>query len=247
MSKVDVIIPARLDSHRLPNKVLLDMGGKPMIQRVYESAEVAFGSFINCVYIAVDSQKLFDECVKFTNNVILTSNQHKNGTSRIIEALKTTNSDFVINVQGDEPFVTNDIIQKVAYKLLERESQIVSAYSLIKNYEDFINQNLVKVVIDKSSNALYFSREPIPHYVNEIDFHKAPPKKHYGIYGYSADFLNQLKDMDELTLSNIESLEQLKFLENGFKIKMIEIESFHKGIDTIDDYNLALEYLKLNK
>jgi 3-deoxy-manno-octulosonate cytidylyltransferase (CMP-KDO synthetase) len=239
MSKVDVIIPARLDSHRLPNKVLLDMGGKPMIQRVYESAEVAFGSFINCVYIAVDSQKLFDECVKFTNNVILTSNQHKNGTSRIIEALKTTNSDFVINVQGDEPFVTNDIIQKVAYKLLERESQIVSAYSLIKNYEDFINQNLVKVVIDKSSNALYFSREPIPHY--------APPKKHYGIYGYSADFLNQLKDMDELTLSGIESLEQLKFLENGFKIKMIEIESFHKGIDTIDDYNLALEYLKLNK
>jgi 3-deoxy-manno-octulosonate cytidylyltransferase (CMP-KDO synthetase) len=83
--------------------------------------------------------------------------------------------------------------------------------------------------------------------VNEIDFHKAPPKKHYGIYGYSADFLNQLKDMDELTLSGIESLEQLKFLENGFKIKMIEIESFHKGIDTIDDYNLALEYLKLNK
>ena len=236
--QIDIIIPARLNSSRLPRKVLLKLGDKTMLERVYNNVKILEGNLINKIFIAVDSEEVFECASSFCSrdNIIITSEQHINGTSRIKEAISQTNSEFVINLQADEPFLEPKSILPLLEIINSQDIEIVSTYSKIKGVEEFNDPNVVKVILDKFDYALYFSRSPIPFFRNLDLFKNAYPLKHNGIYAYNRLFLEKKLLFSKSSLSEIESLEQLAFLENGFKIKMVEIDSPFKGIDTYEDY-----------
>lgn len=232
--KVVIIIPARLGSTRLPNKVLVDLHGKALIQRTYEACKGSM--LVDDIYIAVDNQQVFDVCRTFTPNVIMTSTEHISGTSRMTEAYLHTGADIIINVQGDEPFIEPTTIDALANALIADERTLIaSAYSEIKNVEEVNNPNIVKVVTDIKSNAIYFSRYPIPYNRDKKEIEPSAFKKHIGIYGYKKEFLADFKNLKTSFLENTERLEQLRFLENGYSIKMIKVDAFEKGIDTEED------------
>jgi 3-deoxy-manno-octulosonate cytidylyltransferase (CMP-KDO synthetase) len=248
--KVIVVIPARLNSTRLPNKVLLDLKGKTVIQRVYEQCKKVKN--IDEVYIASDSIKVKESCKSFTNNIIMTDDTHGSGTDRIAQAVENINCDVVINVQGDEPFIEPSLIENIVNSFVNTDTTMASALHKIKYIEDLKNNNVVKVTIDKNNNALYFSRSIIPHHRDEweslLDHHETIPEplkfyRHLGIYGYTKKFLIKYSKMEPTYLERLEKLEQLRVLENGHKIKMIETEYNSIGIDTQEDYKKALELL----
>ncbi len=234
-----IIIPARLSSSRLPNKVLAKIGNKPMI---IWCAEVA--SKVDDVAIATDSPDVVNICKKYNFNAILTNKNHKSGSDRIKEAsdiLGLDKNDIVINMQGDEPFLEPEILQSVKNELLKnkKEFNMVSCYKEISEL-DAEDPNLVKVVIDQYSNALYFSRSKIPYNRDNVSHIY---KGHIGIYGFdkkSLDIFVSLKGH----LEHIEKLEQLRVIENGYKIKMIKVKTKSFGIDTKDDLQKASEYAK---
>ena len=245
MKKV-IVIPARLDSSRLPKKVLLDLNGKTVLQRVYEQCLKVKN--IDEVYIATDSLEIKEVCETFTNHVILTKSTHQSGTDRIGEAISSIDCDIVINVQGDEPFIEPSLIEALVNSFSNSEISMSSAMSKINNVKDLQNSNVVKVVVDHHNNALFFSRSllPFPRDVKEISIAKEVLEKyqffrHIGIYGYRKDFLLKFVNMEQSYLEKVEKLEQLRALENGFKIKMIEAESSLIGIDTQEDYEEALK------
>lgn len=234
--KTVVVIPARLQSTRLPNKLLLDLGGISIIQRVYLQCLKAKGP--SAVYIAVDTKILQKHCLEFTSNVILTSDTHQSGTDRIAEAAQQINADAIINVQGDEPFIEPDLIDEI-HANLEHE-MMVSAMCEINNIEELENPNNVKVITDINDKAIYFSRSIIPFNRERIDFKKLTFKKHLGIYGYNKKFLLKFSKMKPTYLETTEKLEQLRVIENGFAIKMIVTDTNSIGIDTQEDYDAAL-------
>jgi 3-deoxy-manno-octulosonate cytidylyltransferase (CMP-KDO synthetase) len=249
MKKI-VVIPARLNSTRLPNKVLLDLNGKSVVQRVYQQCKKA--QSIDEVYIATDSQKVKEVCSSFTNNIILTDEKHQSGTDRIAEAISDVDCDIIINVQGDEPFIEPSLIDKLANSFENSNTIMSSAMHKIQKVEELKSPNVVKVTIDKNSNALYFSRSIIPHHRDEwetlLNHHidiPVPLKfyRHLGIYGYTKDFLIKYSQMEQSYLERLEKLEQLRVLENGYKIKMIETNYNSIGIDTQEDYKMALSLL----
>ena len=246
-----VVIPARLNSSRLPNKVLLDLKGKTVVQRVYEQCLKAKN--IDAVYIATDSIKVKQSCEMFTKNIIMTKDTHESGTDRIAEAVQTLECDVIINVQGDEPFIEPNLIEKLASTFDEDNTTMASAMHKIVKVNELKNHNVVKVTVDNMNNALYFSRSIIPHHRDEWDsllnYHENIPEplkfyRHLGIYGYTKDFLLNYSKMEQSYLERLEKLEQLRVLENGYKIKMIETDYNSIGIDTIEDYHKALELLK---
>ena len=245
MKKV-IVIPARLDSSRLPKKVLLDLKGKTVIQRVYEQCLKV--SNIDAVYIATDSLEIKDICDTFTSNVMLTESTHQSGTDRIGEAVAFIDCDIVINVQGDEPFIEPTLIEELVNSFENSEISMASAMSRINDVKDLQNSNVVKVTVDDQKNALYFSRSLIPFprdFKELLSFDKVLEKhvfyRHIGIYGYRKDFLVSYVNMKQSYLEKVEKLEQLRALENGFKIKMIEAKSSLIGIDTQEDYEEALK------
>ena len=245
MKKV-IIIPARLDSSRLPKKVLLDLKGKTVIQRVYEQCLKVKN--VDGVYIATDSIEIKEVCETFTDKVIITKSTHKSGTDRIGEAVSAIDCDIVINVQGDEPFIEPSLIEALVNSFSNSDISMSSAMSKINNIKDLQNTNVVKVVTDLHNNALFFSRSliPFPRDVKEISIAKEVLEKclfyrHIGIYGYRKDFLLKFVNMEQSYLEKVEKLEQLRALENGFKIKMIEANSSLIGIDTREDYEEALK------
>ena len=245
MKKV-IIIPARLDSSRLPKKVLLDLKGKTVIQRVYEQCLKVKN--VDGVYIATDSIEIKEVCETFTNNVIITKSTHKSGTDRIGEAVSAIDCDIVINVQGDEPFIEPSLIEALVNSFSNSEISMSSAMSKISNVKDLQNTNVVKVVTDLHNNALFFSRSliPFPRDVKEISIaneviEESQFFRHIGIYGYRKDFLLHFVNLEQSYLEKVEKLEQLRALENGFKIKMIEASSSLIGIDTQEDYEEALK------
>jgi 3-deoxy-manno-octulosonate cytidylyltransferase (CMP-KDO synthetase) len=245
MKKV-IVIPARLDSSRLPKKVLLDLKGKTVIQRVYEQCLKV--SNIDAVYIATDSLEIKDICDTFTSNVMLTKSTHQSGTDRIGEAVAFIDCDIVINVQGDEPFIEPTLIEELVNSFENSEISMASAISRINDVKDLQNSNVVKVAVDDQKNALYFSRSLIPFprdFKELLSFDKVLEKhvfyRHIGIYGYRKDFLVSYVNMKQSYLEKVEKLEQLRALENGFKIKMIEAKSSLIGIDTQEDYEEALK------
>lgn len=245
MKKV-IIIPARLDSSRLPKKVLLDLKGKTVIQRVYEQCLKVKN--VDGVYIATDSIEIKEVCETFTNNVIITKSTHKSGTDRIGEAVSAIDCDIVINVQGDEPFIEPSLIEALVNSFVNSEISMSSAMSKISNVKDLQNTNVVKVVTDLHNNALFFSRSliPFPRDVKEISIaneviEESQFFRHIGIYGYRKDFLLHFVNLEQSYLEKVEKLEQLRALENGFKIKMIEVSSSLMGIDTQEDYEEALK------
>ena len=248
MKKV-IIIPARLDSSRLPNKVLLDLKGKTILQRVYEQCLKVKN--IDDVFIATDSLEIKESCTKFTENIILTKSTHQSGTDRIGEAIENLDCDIIINVQGDEPFIDPTIIEELLNTFQLNEVLMASAMTRIYDFKDLQNNNVVKVTVDKNNNALFFSRSliPFPRDFQETlqsneSLQKAKFYKHIGLYGYRKEFLQQYIQMEQSYLERTEKLEQLRVLENGFKIKMIETKTNHIGIDTIDDYKEALKKIK---
>ena len=241
-----IIIPARLNSSRLHGKVLLDLGGKTVVQRVFEQCLQVEN--INEVYIATDSEEVFNSCKSFTNNIILTKSNHESGTDRIAEAIQNINCDNIINVQGDEPFIEPSLIEELVSTFETSQTDMISVMHKIKTIKELKNHNVVKVIINNNNEAIYFSRSIIPHHRDEwdtlINKHINIPEelnfyRHIGIYGYKKDFLIKYSNMEQTYLERLEKLEQLRVIENGYKIKMIETEEVSIGIDTIEDYENA--------
>ena len=245
MKKV-IVIPARLDSSRLPKKVLLELKGKTVIQRVYEQCLKVKN--IDGVFIATDSSEIERVCRSFTNHIILTKSSHQSGTDRIGEAVAGIDCDVVVNVQGDEPFIDPNLIEELVHSFDDDQVSMASAMSKIENIKDLHDPNVVKVVVDTQNNAIYFSRAPIPFPMDhqEIIYSNEELKKHnffrhIGIYGYQKDFLAKYIKMEQTNLEKLEKLEQLRVIENGFKIKMIEAATSLIGIYTQEDYEEALK------
>ncbi|MDC3195928.1 3-deoxy-manno-octulosonate cytidylyltransferase [Flavobacteriaceae bacterium] len=245
MKKV-IVIPARLDSSRLPKKILLDLKGKTVIQRVYEQCLKVKN--IDGVYIATDSLEIEGVCRSFTNHIILTKSSHQSGTDRIGEAVAGIDCDIVVNVQGDEPFIDPNLIEELVHSFEDGQVSMASAMSKIENIKDLQDPNVVKVVVDTQNNAIYFSRAPIPFPRDHQEIIRSNEElkkhnffRHIGIYGYRKDFLAKYIEMDQTNLEKLEKLEQLRVIENGFKIKMIEAATSLTGIDTQEDYEEALK------
>jgi len=233
------IIPARFASTRFPGKPLADIGGKTMIERVYEQVS----KILQFVYVATDDKRIFDVVIAFGGKAIMTSDNHKSGTDRCYEAFSKLDEwfDVVINIQGDEPFIQPEQIVELQKCFDETDTQIATLVKPITEKEDFEflnNQNIPKVVINKQNEAMYFSRSVIPFIrgaetKNWTSLH--PYLKHIGIYAYRADILRELTILEQSPLEIAESLEQLRWLENGYRIKVgfTNVETF--GIDTPED------------
>ena len=244
--KVLCIIPARYGSTRFPGKPLVDIAGKSMIQRVYEQAMKSH--LLEKVVVATDHEDIMAEVSRFGGHARMTSLHHNNGTERCLEVLQqeSLHYDYVLNIQGDEPFTSAAQINALV-NLLDGETQLGSLYKKISDPSLIFNPNIVKVVLDSHYQALYFSREPIPHLrgVDKNEWHtKFDYLKHVGLYAYRADILPQIVKLPAGTLEVKESLEQLRWLEHGFKIKLAETETESIGIDTPEDVERALAFLK---
>ncbi len=236
------IIPARYASTRFPGKPLARINGKSMIRRVYEQCLLAGKP--DKIVVATDDERIFNQVQEFGGEVVMTEEEHQNGTSRCVEALsiieeKTGKSfDFIINIQGDEPFINPLQIDKVASLLEKTPVQIATLGKKIDKKEDLFDPNVVKLVTNKDHKALYFSRQPIPH-VREAEMdqwlEKADFYKHIGIYGYKRDVLTEIVALPPGKLEVAERLEQLKWMENGYDIFVdyTDFDSF--SVDTPDD------------
>jgi 3-deoxy-manno-octulosonate cytidylyltransferase (CMP-KDO synthetase) len=242
--KAIIVIPARLKSTRLPRKILLDLGGKPVIQRVYEACLKA--TLHHEIWIAADNDEVFNVCRQFTPNVIMTREDHPSGTDRIAEVIEKIACDLVVNVQGDEPFFDAGIIDRLITALQQSDAVMASVCAPVANIEELNNPNLVKVITDVNNNAIYFSRFAIPFLRDREVEDVSVYKKHMGVYAYKASFLQEFITMPVSFLESTEKLEQLRAIENGYKIKMIEVKGIEKGIDTPADLKLARKKIKEN-
>ena len=231
--KTVVVIPARLESSRLPNKVLLDVNGKSLIQRVWERVKSA--KKIDEIYIATDNQKIVEVVNSFGGNAILTSTKHQSGTDRIAEAVENIDTDLVINVQGDEPLIDPNLIDSFV-ELFKNDYEVyfASAMHRIGTLEDLDNPNVVKVISDLKNNAIYFSRSRIP-FSRDGEISVENYFQHIGIYAYKKDFLLRYSQLPQTYFEKIEKLEQLRAIENGFKIRMVETDYRSVGVDTLED------------
>ncbi|MBI3754552.1 MAG: 3-deoxy-manno-octulosonate cytidylyltransferase, partial [Deltaproteobacteria bacterium] len=230
---VVAIIPARYGSTRLVGKALLDIAGKPMIQWVYERAGKA--RLVHDVVAATDDKRIFDAVKGFGGKAVMTSASHKSGTDRLAEAATNIKCDVVVNVQGDEPLIEPGMIDEAVKPLVDdSEVDMATLKTKILDAEELNNPNIVKVVTDKNGSALYFSRYPIP-YVREQGQEKNIHYKHIGLYVYRKDFLLKFAGLKPTPLEEAEKLEQLRALENGYKIKVVETKYNSIGVDTKED------------
>ena len=238
--KILCVIPARYASTRLPGKPLADIVGKPMIQHVYERSAQA--TIPQQVVVATDDEKVFQAVQQFGGKVVMTSSEHQTGTDRLAEvASKYAEVDVIINVQGDEPLIDPKVIDELAQEFLNDTALQMASVMSIMDTEDYQNPNAVKVVTDINNNALYFSRSLLPYPRVEG---KANVYKHIGIYAYKKDFLLKFAKLEPTPLEQSESLEQLRALENGYKIKMIKTKSKFIGVDSIEDLQTVNELLR---
>jgi len=230
--KVICVIPARFASTRLPGKPLALIAGKPMIQHVYTKACQA--KLPEEVIVATDDQKVADVVKSFGGEVIMTSSEHPSGTDRLAEvALNYPDVDVIVNVQGDEPMITPQVIDALAEAFIKDEKLTMATLKTLMDPEEYDNPNVVKVVTDLHDYALYFSRSLLHYPRKKTEDFKA--YKHIGIYAYRRDFLLQYAALEPTCLEQIESLEQLRVLENGFKIKVLNTDFHGIGIDTQED------------
>lgn len=242
------IIPARYQSTRFPGKPLAMINNKPMIQWVYENVANA----VNEVWVATDDERIFKTVEKFGGKAIETLSTHQSGTDRCAEAANKLSEkidfDVVINIQGDEPFIHPEQIELLK-SCFSSNADIATLIKKINSEEELFNPNRPKVVTDKQQFALYFSRSPIPFVRNEekTDWHlKHDFWAHIGMYAYKKEVLQKISKLKQSELEQSESLEQLRWLENGFKIKTAITEHQSIGIDTPEDLELALQLFKNN-
>lgn len=237
--KTAIIIPARYGSSRLEGKPLLKVNEKPIIQWVYEKAKQAKG--VDAVIVATDDQRIFDAVKAFGGDVEMTSVNHKCGSDRIKEvADRHKDFEYIINLQGDEPMIKVDYIEAVIDGVKNHKADISTLICPIKDKEDVEKPQLVKCVIDNDGFALYFSRSKIPFERNE---NPAPFYGHIGIYGYTRDALVKMTTSAQTPLEIAESLEQLRALQMGMKIKTAIVNEKPVGIDTIEDYEKFKEII----
>ena len=231
------IIPARYASTRFPGKPLIDIDGKTMIQRVYEQACSA--SSLDKVVIATDDTRIIEEVQRFGGDYVLTRADHQSGTDRCAEvAAKITGFDVIINIQGDEPYIDPVQINLLSSCFEDPDVQLATLIKNIHDDDELFNPNIPKVVINSSHQAIYFSRQPIPFIRHEQEKNWAAAHqfyKHIGIYGYTIDALLQITSLQPSSLELAESLEQLRWIENGFKIqtKITALETI--AVDTPED------------
>ena len=242
--KVVGIIPARYASTRFPGKPLALIKGKPMIQRVYEQA---LKSKLDAVVIATDDVRIADAVMDFGGQYVMTSPNHRSGTDRCCEALDLlkTKYDAVVNIQGDEPFIDPKQIDLLVDLIVRDDTSLASLAKRIDDEDELFSPNAVKVVVNQEGNAMYFSRNPIP-FMRNVDRDEWLAKgrfyKHIGIYAYKADVLHQVARMEPSALEQAESLEQLRWLENGLAIRMALSDAENISIDTPDDLHRAEQY-----
>ncbi|MBI4457024.1 MAG: 3-deoxy-manno-octulosonate cytidylyltransferase [Acidobacteria bacterium] len=223
------VIPARYLSQRLPGKVLLPIAAKPMIYWVYQKALQAD---LDAVYVATDHAQIFQAVEDFGGKAILTKSEHTSGTERVSEVAERIAARFFVNIQGDEPLIAPEVIRAVADTVCSGVSPVVSAMVQLHDPEGYRDPTVVKVVANRQGRALYFSRLPIPYY---LDTNRGPYFKHLGIYGYTREFLTSLRCLSDSRLEQAEKLEQLRFLENGVSIHMVQVEHDSVGVDTAED------------
>jgi len=235
------VIPARYASTRFPGKPLIDIGGKSMIQRVYEQCKKT--SVLSDVIVATDDDRIAEHVLSFGGKVIMTAETHQSGTDRCAEVISTYKGkcDAVINIQGDEPFIDPKQIELLASAFNEESTQIVTLIKKIKSEEEVRNPNVVKAISNKNNQAIYFSRSPIPYRRNpgvDITYFK-----HVGIYGYRKQVLAEITQLPMGKLEQAESLEQLRWVENGYSIVLKETDLETIAIDTPDDLDKVLKML----
>ncbi|MBT28947.1 MAG: 3-deoxy-manno-octulosonate cytidylyltransferase [Thalassobius sp.] len=238
------VIPARYASSRLPAKALKNIAGKTMIRRVYEQASKA-KTFAK-VLVATDHQEIYDEVKSFGGEVMMTAAHHNNGTERCKEVVETLSDkfDYVVNIQGDEPFIQPEQLETVC-SILDGNTQLATLVAKIKKSEQLFINSIMKVVFDKNYNALYFSRECIPHLRDvpkEEWIEKGTFYKHVAIYAYRTDILNEIAGLPLSPLEKSESLEQLRWLENGYQIKLGITDLESMSVDTPDDLEKARKF-----
>ncbi len=236
-----IIIPARLNSSRFENKILVDILGLPMVIKTAKQV-----SELDKVVIATDSTKVVDLAKKHGFDAVLTSGEHQSGTDRINEAVNKLNLDedeIIVNVQADEPFIEKEVVQAVinrVEKVIEKDEDVMitSCYKKITS-ELADDPNHVKVVLDEDLNAIYFSRAKVPYHRDH--YSSSSYYGHLGIYGFTKKTLNDFCNLKPSKLESLEKLEQLRAIDNGHTVAMVEVESKSFGIDTQEDLNNALK------
>ena len=243
--KFIAIIPARYASTRFPGKPLAMLGGKPVIQRVYEQATAVLGE----AYVATDDERIFQAVEAFGGRAVMTRSDHRSGTDRIEEAAEKiqTNADVIINVQGDEPFIQASQIKTLMHLFDDPTTQIGTLGKRFETMEAAKNPNSPKIVCDRRGFALYFSRSVIPFVRGKEEstwMEHYPFLKHLGIYAYRRKALHEVTQLAQTPLEIAESLEQLRWLENGYRIRVGITDVETVGIDTPEDLQRAEEFLK---
>lgn len=243
--KILGIIPSRYGSSRFPGKPLIDLAGKSMIQRVYEQAKKC--ADFTTVVVATDDQRIYDHVMHFGGEVLLTSQHHKSGTERCGEVIKDYAAyDIVVNIQGDEPLIQPEQLSTLIALFKDEKVEIGTLVKKMTTTADIRNPNRIKVVLDAAKNGIYFSRSPIPHianvphdeWLNKTDFYK-----HIGIYAWRLQTLQKILALPTSALEQLESLEQLRWIYNGFKIKTAETFIETPNIDAPEDVAAVLDLL----
>ena len=240
------IIPSRYASSRFPGKSLINILGKSMIQRVYEQAIKS--KLLDKVVVATDDQRIYDHVLTFGGNVVMTSPAHPSGTDRCWDALQQLEGDYkyVINIQGDEPFIEPEQIDELAQTLLTGAVELATQMIEVSTHEMLFDKGEVKIVLNTNNEAMYFSRMVIPFIkgVDEKQWHNHHKYyRHVGMYAYRNDILKQITQLPVSKLETAESLEQLRWIENGFKIKCSLTKYESHCIDTPDDVDKVLSLL----
>jgi 3-deoxy-manno-octulosonate cytidylyltransferase (CMP-KDO synthetase) len=247
-----IVIPARYDSTRFPGKPLAPLRGKPVIQHVYENSKGA--SSVDDVIVATDSETIFERVLSFGGKAVMTSRDHASGTDRIAEVAGSLRCDTIVNVQADEPLIGPQMIEDAISLLADERADIGTLVKAIQKPEEVMDPNAVKAVFGRDGFALYFSRAPIPYHRDEwkdlsvFSVQRFPFTvfKHIGIYAYRRDVLLTLAGMKTSRNEEIEKLEQLRALENGFRIKVKETLSETIGVDTPQDLERVERWLSLS-
>jgi 3-deoxy-manno-octulosonate cytidylyltransferase (CMP-KDO synthetase) len=230
MKKVIAVIPARFGSTRFPGKPLSKILDKPMIQHVYERAKQS--KELDEIIVATDHQEIFNVVSSFGGKVLMTKTSHESGSDRMAEVAEKVDGDIFLNIQGDEPLIEPKLIDLIVQESKKHLNSVITAKKRIDNGKDIDNPNIVKVVTDKNNNALYFSRSPIPYNRSGREFIYY---KHIGIYCYPKEILKKYVQLPKSSYEMCELLEQLRLLENGFNIKVIDTNYDSIGVDTIED------------
>ena len=255
---IAAVIPARYHSSRFPGKPLVDICGKPMVQHVYERAKRS--TLVAEIIVATEDARIADVVRKFGGKVVMTSPDHRTGTERVAEVAGEIGAEIIANIQGDEPLIRGEIIDEAIRPLISDESIHISTLkSPITRISDWFNPNVVKVVTDREGFALYFSRSPIPFFRNKPGGDGRLPSfeqehgddslplgslyRHIGLYVYRRSLLLSISQMEPTPLETAEGLEQLRLLENGYRIKVIPIDYHPLSVDTPEDLREVSETL----